>query len=387
MSTHARRIVIAAVALALIAALVWWVSRPKPVEVVVKAIDRGTVEQTVANTRAGTVKACRRAGLAPGTGGQINSLPVHEGDVVHTGQILLELWNDDLTAQLRLAQNEAESTRAKADQACVSADVVVREAARQKKMLAQRLTSEEVADRAEGQALAGRAACRAAKSAIAVSDAKVQVAEAALERTRLRAPFDGTVAEVNGELGEFTTPSPVGIPTLPAVDLVDTSCLYVQAPIDEVDAPQVRTGMTARITLDAFSGRSFPGHVRRVAPYVLDLEKQARTVDIEVEFEKPGEVTNLLPGYSADAEVIVTTRNDVVRAPTEAILEGNRVYVFNENEGVLEERKIKTGISNWVYTEVTEGLAPGERVVTTVDREGVADGARVRIEKSKPGAK
>jgi len=387
MAIRTRRIVIAAAVIAAIAALAWWITRPKPVEVIVKSIDRGTVEQTVANTRAGTVKACRRAGLAPGTGGQIARLPVHEGDRVRAGQVLLELWNDDLAAQLRLAENEAEATRAKAEEACVSADVAQRESARQKKLLAQRLTSEEAADRAEGQALASQAACRAARSTITVGDAKVQVAEAALERTRLRAPFDGTVAEVNGELGEFTTPSPVGIPTLPAVDLVDISCLYVLAPIDEVDSPQVRTGMTARITLDAYSGRSFDGHVRRVAPYVLDLEKQARTVDIEIEFAAPGELLNLLPGYSADAEVIVTTRDDVVRAPSEAILEGNRVYVFNKTEGALEVRKIKSGISNWVFTEVREGLAPGDRVVTSVDREGVADGALVRIETIEPATR
>ena len=61
----------------------------------------------------------------------------------------------------------------------------------------------------------------------------------------LTAPFDGVVAEVNAELGEYVTPSPPGIPTPPAVDLIDDRCLYVTAPIDEVDAPEIRTGMPA----------------------------------------------------------------------------------------------------------------------------------------------
>mgnify|MGYP000414545307 CR=1 FL=1 len=70
---------------------IWRATRPKPLEVVVKAVTRGTVERTVANTRAGTVKACRRAKLAPPVGGQIAALPVTEGDRVEQGQRLGEL--------------------------------------------------------------------------------------------------------------------------------------------------------------------------------------------------------------------------------------------------------------------------------------------------------
>ena len=75
----------------------------------------------------------------------------------------------------------------------------------------------------------------------------------------LRAPFDGIVAEFNGKGGEYLTPSPPGIQTLPAVDLIDDSCIYVNAPIDEVDAVRLKLGMSARITLDAGSVGDRPG--------------------------------------------------------------------------------------------------------------------------------
>jgi HlyD family secretion protein len=78
--------------------------------------------------------------------------------------------------------------------------------------------------------------------------------------------------------------------------VIDTSCLYVSAPIDEVDATAIRTGMEARITLDAFPKTNFKGRVRRIAPYVLEIEKQARTVEVETVFaDLPGN-ENLLPG-------------------------------------------------------------------------------------------
>ena len=149
--------------------------------------------------------------------------------------------------------------------------------------------------------------------------------KAELERTRLVAPFAGVVAEVNGEIGEFVTPSPVGIPTPPAVDLMDISCLYVSAPIDEVDAPRIRVGMSANISLDALPGEIFAGTVKRIAPYVLEVEKQARTVDVEVDFICPQDCENMLPGYSADVEVVLDEKDAVLRVPTEAILEGNQV--------------------------------------------------------------
>ncbi|MBY0279830.1 efflux RND transporter periplasmic adaptor subunit, partial [Candidatus Binatia bacterium] len=202
--------------------------------------------------------------------------------------------------------------------------------------------------------------------------AQIDVARAALERTILRAPFRGIVAEVNGELGEFVTPSPVGIPTPPTVDLIEMGCVYVSAPIDEVDAAGVRVGMPARITLDAFPGRSFPGRVRRIAPYVVDVEKQARTVDVEVDFLDPGDTADLLIGYSADIEVVLETRDDRLRIPTESLLEGKRVLVLLD--GALASRDVETGIANWQFTEITRGVEQGERVVLSVAREGVRDG-------------
>jgi HlyD family secretion protein len=356
--------------------LFMWFGRSKPVKVIVAQAEYGQVRDTVANTRAGTIKACRRAGISPSIGGQIDSLPVKEGDVVKAGQVLMALWNDDLRAQLALASSEAKSTTAKAEQVCVLADVARREARRQKQLQAKNLASEEAIDKAEGEARAQQAACKAARATTEVSKARVDVAQAALDRTRLVAPFPGIVAEVNGEVGEFVTPSPVGIPTPPAVDLMDISCLYVSAPIDEVDAPQIRVGMPANISLDAFAKKIFPGKVRRVAPYVLEMEKQARTVDVEVDFACASDCQNMLPGYSADIEVILQERERALRIPTEAILEGNKVLRINA-DGRLEEQEIETGLSNWAWTEVIKGLSEGDEVVVSVDRDGVEVGAQV----------
>ncbi len=369
-----QRLLLAAIAIAGIAAVVGYTMRDTPLRVVAVAVERGDVEATVANTRAGTVNACRRAGLSPALGGQIASLPVSTGERVTSGQVLLELWNEDLRAERILAERDAIASVARAKESCVIAKVAEREAKRLVSLRERGISSEEETDRAVGDAEAKQAGCEAVRDLVRVSDARVDVATAALQRTMLKAPFDGVIAEINGELGEFVTPSPVGVPTPPTVDLIDNSCLYISAPIDEVDAPAVRTGMSARITLDAFPDQDFPGHVRRVAPYVLEVEKQARTVEVEAEIDNP-EKYDLIPGYSADVEIILDTRVDVLRIPALAVIDGEKVLLLNEQDQVIEERMIERGVSNWEYSEIVSGLDGSELVILSVDREGVEAGA------------
>ncbi|MGI9329223.1 MAG: efflux RND transporter periplasmic adaptor subunit [Gammaproteobacteria bacterium] len=367
------KILLSVLLLVAIAAAVTWSMRPQAVAVSLVTAERGEVRATVANTRAGTVDACRRAGLSPALGGQMALLNVEEGESVTTNQILLELWNVDLKAQVLLSRRDAVAARGRAKEACVRADVAEREAKRLNGLRERGLVSEEEVDLADGEADATRAACNAAKENTRVSEAQIDVSLAQLERTILRAPFDGVVAEINGELGEFVTPSPLGVATPPTVDLIDDACLYISAPIDEVDAPAVREGQPAFVTMDAFPDKRFAGVVRRVAPYVLDQEKQARTVEIEVEITDRGN-SNLLPGYSADVEVLLEARDEVLRVPTQVIMEGGRVMVLNAN-GLLESRQVSRGLANWEHTEIVDGLVAGERVVLSVDRDGVVEGA------------
>jgi HlyD family secretion protein len=366
------------------AAAAWWATRPAPLAVAVAAAESGRVEATVANTRAGSVSACRRAKLATPLGGRIERLTVREGDRVKQGQVLVELWSEDLAARERVAREQQLTARAHVGEICQLAENANREAARARQLREKNFVSEERVDRVESEAKARVAACEAARAAVLEAEARIVAARADTARTVIRAPFDGVVAEVNGEVGEFLTPSPPGIPTLPAVDLIDDSCLYVSAPIDEVDAARLKLGMVARVTLDAYRGKHFEGRLRRIAPYVLAVEKQARTAEVEVEFDNPDQARHLLVGYSADVEIVTERRDSATRIPTSALLPGNRVLVLGAN-GVLEERSVETGVSNWEFTEVTKGVAPGDKVVTSLERAGVRAGARA-VAEAKPAA-
>jgi HlyD family secretion protein len=369
--------------LVIVAIAVWYFTRPKPIEVELATVEPGTVEATVSNTRAGTVKACRRAKLSAPSGGQISHLLVKKGQRVKANQVLLELWDKDLQAQEQLAREQLATAQTQAHQACVQADLAEKEAYRARQLKESGFISAEGLDQKVSAAKVARAGCEAANSQIEQSQSRIAVAQASLQRMVLRAPFAGIVADISGELGEYSTPSPPGIPTLPAIDLIDDSCMYVSAPIDEVDAANVKVGQQARITLDAIKGKTFAGKVRRIAPYVLEIEKQARTVEVEVEFDQHPEKQNLLVGYSADVEIVYDSHRNVLRIPTQALMEGKRVLLYDN--GTLEERTVTTGLANWDQTEITSGLKEGDRIVLSLDRAGVKAGARVRPEGANSG--
>jgi HlyD family secretion protein len=155
--------------------------------------------------------------------------------------------------------------------------------------------------------------------------------------------------------------------------------MFVSAPIDEVDAANIKAGQVSRITLDAIKGKSFTGKVKRVAPYVLELEKQARTVEVEVAFDEPPTAENLLVGYSADVEIVHATHANVLRIPTQTLLEGNRVLLYRP-DGILEERTVVTGLANWDHTEIISGMNEGDQIVMSLDQAGVKAGVRVQPE-------
>lgn len=373
------RLLFGLIVIAAIAGAWWKLSQPKPVKVVFAEIDVGKVESSTANTRAGEVESCRRTKLATLMGGRIEQLPVKEGERVKKGQLLMKLWNDDQLAQKTLANAQVDTARQGIAEACSLAAAAEREAQRLDLLHAQNYVSGSRSEAAQAEADAKRAACDSAKARVAQALAQVNVVKVEQGRTFLYAPFDGTVAKITGEIGEYSTPSPPGIPTPPAIDLIDESCLYIKAPMDEVDSTKIHEGQPVRISLDALPKKSFPGHIKRVAPYVLAIEKQSRTVDVEAVFDNPEEVDRLLVGYTANIEVILAVRDKAVRVPTSALLEGGRVLVAGAN-GILEERAIKIGLSNWEYTEVLDGLVAGDRVVVSLEREGVKAGAYFEAE-------
>jgi HlyD family secretion protein len=378
--------VLAALALAILA-LRRTVFAPKPLPVTVTVAARGRVESTVSNSRAGTVKARRRAQLSPEVGGRVLAITRREGERVRAGEVLLRLDPAVLEARLAMAGRELEAAHAQRQQSCLAAERSRRERDRLSRLAAAGVVSADQLDAATTAADTAAAACRGAGAGIAQAAAAVDLTRREIAQTVLRAPFDGVVADLAVEVGEWTTPSPPALPVPPVLDVIDPDSLYVSAPMDEVDSARIRPGQPARVTVDSYPGRSFRGQVARVAPYVLDVEAQNRTVEIEVTLAGAGPDVRLLPGTSADVEVILAARDGVLRVPTSTLIEGDRALVVEgvkmtgkkETTGKLAERRLRIGVRNWDWSEILSGLQPGDRVVTSLDRPEVKAGSEVEV--------
>jgi HlyD family secretion protein len=350
------------------------VFRPDPIEVRVAPVARGVVESTVTNSKAGTVEARRRSRIASEIGGRVVEITHREGDLVAAGEPLVRLSQTSLLAQRELAREGMKVAGARLEDACLRRDRSKRELARVRQLADRDIASADRLDELQYAYDSARVSCEGARAELAQTKAQLSAAEAELAKTVIKAPFSGVIAEVNVEVGEWVTPSPPMLTAPPVIDLIDPTSIYVSAPMDEVDSGAIRVGLPARLTVDSRPGETFAGTVSRVAPYVLDEEAQNRTLEIEVSIDDPAVAVTLLPGTSADAEVILETRKDVLRVPASALLGDNTVLVLKD--GILVAREIGIGLRNWEYAQVTSGLEPGELVVVSLDKIEIQAGVR-----------
>lgn len=355
--------------------------RPEPVPVTVVAAARGPVEETVAGSRAGTVKSRRRATLSPEVGGRVELLAVRKGERVKKGAVLVRIVDEDVRAQLRLAETSLVVAEAAEREACRAADQATRDLSRSERLARDEVLSVGLLEKAQTEAGMTAASCEAARARVGQARASLDVARVVVGKTVLRAPFDGVVAEISTEEGEWVTPSPPGLPIPPVLELFDPEDNYVSAPLDEVDVGRVSAGAIVRVTLDAYPGRTFGGSVTRVADYVLDLKEQNRTFEVEVKLEDAAFARTLLPGTSADVVVVLARKEDAMRVPSYAILPGGSVLLLSK--GRLVSAKVVAGLKGAEWAEVLSGLSPGAFVVTSLDRAEVKEGARARAEEGR----
>lgn len=363
---------------ALVALVRYTLFRPKAVPVTVFRAAIGRVEDTVVNSRAGTVESRKRAGMSPGIAGLVVEIPVEKGARVQKGEVLLRLDDEEHQARVHLAENSLAAARSAAEQAREEAAFADYLWQRTQSLAQAQVVSETDLEQDRTRAQIGKSATAAAEARVLEAESSLELAQATLAKAIITAPFDGIVLDVTTEVGEWISPSPPGVFIPPVIDLIDPGALYVSAPIDEADVERIRVGLPVRITLDAFRGKSFDGELSYVSSFVETKQEQNRTLRVEAVFEQAELPANLLPGLSADVEVILDARDEVLRVPTYALLEGGHVLVLESER--LVERTVTTGLRNWSYTEIKSGLSAGESVVVSLDRAEVKAGVLATVQ-------
>jgi HlyD family secretion protein len=246
------------------------------------------------------------------SGSLLSRLYVKEGDVVEAGTLLavtdsapaLEARLNQANAELGLAKQSARATQSQADEACVNAEVSLREAKRREQLLDRKLASQEETEAAQGEAEASAASCTAGRAnaqvslaAIEVAKARVAVAEAELERAYVKSPYNGLILKVKVHPGEF-----IGAEGL--IELGRVDMMYAVAEVYETDIRRVKTGQTATISSSALP-HDLTGKVELIRNKVLKqdvvgtdpaADKDARIIEVEILLDDPtpaASMTNL----------------------------------------------------------------------------------------------
>lgn len=209
-----------------------------------------------------------------------------------------------------------------------------------------------------------------------------------VERCTIRAPHDGFVVYANDPRKGFVIEEGMTVREKQKLFfLPDLGKMEVEALFHETVVSKIRNGMPARVRIEAFPGKVLEGRITKVAPiasqnFMNDVRYFAGIISLDT-FPQ-----GLLPGMSAEVEVLTDRRHEVLTMPTEALaFENGNEVCYVARDGSLERREIKVGGSNRELIEVTEGLEPGEQVVLdpeNMDRETLAAlGAEADGEKDK----
>lgn len=343
--------------------------RERAVAVDVARAEIGLVEDIVVNSEAGSVKARSLARLGVESPGRVAQIPYREGATVRAGDLLLQLEPTTERTRLQAARRVRDAQRAALASAEAAARLARKTLDRTESLRKNDLASQAQLDEARAALDASEAEARAAAARLRSAETGIYLAKDELAHAEIRAPFDGTIAHRMIEVGEDVTPG------LALLELVSLHRLYVSAPIDERDAGRLQVGLPVRVTVDAYPGTVWPSRLTRISPVIDASKEQNRIQEIEADLAGGDPLPSLRPGMTADVAVVLDRREGVLRVPTFAIIDGERVLVVRE--GRAQTRRVVIGLRNWEWTEIRSGLSAGERVITSLDRAGVHDGARI----------
>ncbi len=301
----------------------------------------------------GYVVAQRKAEVASKGTGRLEYLAFEEGDTVLQGQVIAELDNDDIEAQLDIARAELELVKVDSLQAG-------RSFRRSADLLKTGSVTPSQYEEVEAAYLRSKAAVDAAAAA-------VEVAEVALENTIIRAPFDGTVLTKNADVGDVVAPFASSATSKGSVvTMADMNSLEVEADVSEANINKVIVGQPCEIILDAYPESPYPGRVKKIVP---TADRSRATVMTKVAFAAIDD--RVLPEMSARVNFFLdagrketTARGQVVVIPNDALTrrDGGTV-VFALNGEYVESVAVKTGRELGRLTEVLSGIAAGQQVV------------------------
>jgi HlyD family secretion protein len=429
-------VVVVIVGAAVAAANIYY-RRDRGVQVATEAIRARDLEAIV--SASGRIQPKRQVNISANTMGKVTRLAVEEGQRVKAGQFLLEIDPRSLAGQLErgeasiaAAQSSLQQGRTAVESANISLDLAKQNLKRQQELWKDGLTTKEALERAQNELAAREADLRAREQEIKTREQQIKQEQAGLATTRynlsqviISSPMDGLVTRRNIEEGETAVVGTMNNAGTVLLTIADMSVLEAEIEVDETDIPDVALGQVAKVRIDAVPDREFKGRVTEIANSPIQTstntsgQRQATTFRVIVTIDE--DVPDVRPGFTCTAEITTATRKNVVSVPIQALTVRDLLYtnagqlvreppprrrrssdeetatrietpegherketegVFLFKDGKATFTPLKTGVAGEQYFEVTEGLKPGDQVITGpfASVRELADGESVRLQ-------
>jgi RND family efflux transporter MFP subunit len=293
-------------------------------------------------TVTGPVEPIRTVPVTSLTAGTVLSVKVQEGDRVTAGQLMAELDGREASAQLE---------RARA--LLANAEAAFRRA--------EDLRTRDLNSAAEQDA---------ARSAYHTARADTELWSTRVDFTLIKAPVAGVVTTKHVERGGAVSAHQA------MFEIADDAALVVRVRVSEMDVVRLEPGRPVTLQIDAYPGMRIPGRIRRIFP---TADAASRLVPVEVELGPRPQGVQVRPGFLARVDFAIERREGVLAVPASAIgVSEDAQFVYVISADTLVRRPVRTGLTAAGWIEVVDGLAAGERVVSS-GHVNLRPGAAVRI--------
>jgi len=391
-------------------------SKEEIISVQVEPVVKRDITQTVSAT--GKISSEFKVTITPEVTGEIVSLPVKEGDRVKKGQLLIKIKADAYVAQQQRAEANLSAAKSSLAMNKAQLDKVNADYNRTKELHLKKLASDAELEASKSMYLQTLANYEGAQATVLQMDASLKETNQALYKTTINSPMDGTISQLNVQLGDRVLGSGFSQGT-DIMTVSDLNKIISTVQVDENDVILVAVGDTARIKVDAFGDRIFKGIVYQIgnSAVATGTGTQEQVVNFDVKIRVLDPDLGLRPGMSCNATIETKTINNVLSVPIQSVTARSEdiktpqptdkqdntnvtdkkdkkvgannkpkeiVFVIDNNKAKM--REVKTGLSDDNFIEIKEGLKDGDKIVTgsyrAISRE-LNEGSKVRVEEKK----
>ena len=328
----------------------------------------------------GYIVAQRKASVASKVTGRLVALMVEEGSKIKEGDVIARMENIDVSAGRDQAAANLNTARATLEQTRADRDNAQREYERYKQLIAKDYVSRSDYEAVETRYRRAVEGVKASEAVVHAGEAALQNAEASLDYTLIRAPFDAVVLTKNADIGDIVTPIGAAANAKAAVvSIADMNSLQVEVDVSETSITTIRVGQPCDIQLDALPDTRFRGEVHAIVPTV---DRSKATVLVKVRFLDKDR--RMLPDMSAKVSFLprrlaseeIKPRLAAARSALIDKNGGTFAYLLEGNR--VRETPVRVGATFGDMVEILSRLKAGDRVVITPPK-GLKDGSRIKV--------